>query len=176
MDKELERRGHKFVRYADDFMIYCKSRKAAERVEKSITKFVTTKLKLKVNVEKSAVSRPWLRKYLGFTFISMFGQTKIRIHRKTIERFKARVRELTNRNCGKSLDQVIKGLNQYLMGWWNYYPPDGSPVRVQVNQDLDYSPSAVLGLETMEKPKDQGPQSGKTWYCAQGRYALRKRS
>jgi RNA-directed DNA polymerase len=121
LDKELEKRGHKFVRYADDFRIYCKSLKAAERVNKSITKFVTMKLKLKVNEEKSAVSRPWLRKFLGFTFISMCGRTKIRIHRKTIERFKARVRELTNRNCGKSLDQVIKGLNQYLKGWWNYY-------------------------------------------------------
>ena len=121
LDKELEKRGHKFVRYADDFRIYCKSLKAAERVNKSITKFVTMKLKLKVNEEKSAVSRPWIRKFLGFTFISMCGRTKIRIHRKTIERFKARVRELTNRNCGKSLDQVIKGLNQYLKGWWNYY-------------------------------------------------------
>jgi RNA-directed DNA polymerase len=121
LDKELEKRGHKFVRYADDFRIYCKSLKATERVNKSITKFVTVKLKLKVNEEKSAVSRPWLRKFLGFTVISMCGQTKIRIHRKTIERFKARVRELTRRKCGKSLDQVIKELNQYLKGWWNYY-------------------------------------------------------
>ncbi|BBO83921.1 group II intron reverse transcriptase/maturase [Desulfosarcina ovata subsp. sediminis] len=121
LDKELEKRGHQFVRYADDFRIYCKSRKAAERVNKSITKFITAKLKLKVNEEKSAVSRPWLRKFLGFTFISMCGQTKIRIHRKTMSRFKERVRELTNRNKGKSLDQIIKELNQYLVGWWNYY-------------------------------------------------------
>jgi RNA-directed DNA polymerase len=121
LDKELESRSHKFVRYADDFRIYCKSKKAGERIEKSITKFVIDKLKLKVNEEKSAVSRPWLRKFLGFTFISMCGQTKIRIHRKAIARFKARVRELTKRKCGKSLDQVIKALNQYLIGWWNYY-------------------------------------------------------
>jgi group II intron reverse transcriptase/maturase len=121
LDKELENRGHKFVRYADDFRIYCKSQKAAERVDKSITKFITVKLKLKVNKEKSAVSRPWLRKFLGFTFISMCGQTKIRIHKKTISRFKDRVRELTNRNQGKSLSQIIKDLNQYLVGWWNYY-------------------------------------------------------
>ena len=121
LDKELEKRGHKFVRYADDFRIYCKSRKAAERVNKSIKKFITVKLKLKVNEEKSAVSRPWLRKFLGFTFISMCGQTKIRIHKKTISRFMDRVRELTDRNSGKSLDQIIKGLNQYLIGWWNYY-------------------------------------------------------
>ena len=121
LDKELEKRGHKFVRYADDFRIYCKSLKAAERVDRSIKRFIAVKLKLKVNEEKSAVSRPWLRKFLGFTFISMCGQTKIRIHRKTISRFKARVRELTDRNSGKSLDWIIKELNQYLIGWWNYY-------------------------------------------------------
>lgn len=121
LDKELEKRGHRFVRYADDFRIYCKSQKAAERVNKSITRFVTVKLKLKVNEEKSAVSRPWLRKFLGFTFISMCGQTKIRIHRKTLSRFKDRVRKLTNRNRGRSLYQTIKELNQYLIGWWNYY-------------------------------------------------------
>lgn len=121
LDKELEARGHKFVRYADDFRIYTKSLKAAERVKTSITKFLTVKLRLKVNEEKSAVSRPWLRKFLGFTFIHMCGQTKIRIHVKTIERFKQKIRELTSRNCGKSLDQVIKELNMYLRGWWNYF-------------------------------------------------------
>jgi len=121
LDKELEARGHKFVRYADDFMIYCKSREAAERVNKSITKFITVKLKLKVNEKKSAVSRPWLRKFLGFTFISMCGRTKIRIHAKSMERFKDKVRELTCRKRGKSLWQVIRDLNQYFRGWWNYF-------------------------------------------------------
>jgi len=121
LDKELETRGHCFVRYADDFVIYTKSRKAALRVKTSITGFITGKLKLKVNEEKSAVSRPWLRKYLGFTFISMYGKTKIRIHAKSIKRFKERVRELTNRNCGKSLYRIIEELNNYLRGWWNYY-------------------------------------------------------
>jgi RNA-directed DNA polymerase len=103
LDKELEARGLNFVRYADDFVIYVKSRKAAERVMESTTRFVTLKLRLKVNEEKSAVSRPWLRKYLGFTFISMCGQTKIRIHEKSIRRFKERIRELTDRNCGRSM-------------------------------------------------------------------------
>ncbi len=92
LDKELEARGHKFVRYADDFRIYCKSLKAAKRVKTSITRFLTVKLRLKVNEEKSAVSSPWLRKFLGFTFFHMYGQSKIRIHAKTIERFKQRVR------------------------------------------------------------------------------------
>ncbi len=121
LDKELEARGHKFVRYADDFRIYCKSLKAAERVKSSITRFLTARLRLKVNEDKSAVSRPWLRKFLGFTFFHMYGQSKIRIHAKTIERFKQRVRELTNRNCGKSLNQIVKELNMYLRGWWNYF-------------------------------------------------------
>ena len=77
LDKELEKRGHRFVRYADDLMIYCKSLKAAERVKESITRFLETKLKLKVNQDKSAVSRPWLRKFLGFTYLQMFGQSKV---------------------------------------------------------------------------------------------------
>ncbi len=121
LDKELEDRGLHYVRYADDFVVYCKSRKAAERIKANITKFITVKLKLKVNNEKSAVSRPWLRKFLGFTFICMCGMTKIRIHQKTIKRFKDRVRKLTDRNCGKSIQQVIEELNRYLRGWWNYY-------------------------------------------------------
>jgi group II intron reverse transcriptase/maturase len=121
LDKELEARGHKFVRYADDFRIYCKSLKAAERVKSSITRFLTVRLRLKVNEDKSAVSRPWLRKFLGFTFFHMYGQSKIRIHVKTIERFKQRVRQLTNRKGGKSLDQIVKELNMYLRGWWNYF-------------------------------------------------------
>ncbi len=121
LDKELERRGHKFVRYADDFMIYCKSQKAAERVKVSITEFLSTKLKLKVNQDKSAVSRPWLRKFLGFTYLHMYGQSKIRIHTKSHKRFKDKVRELTSRSCGKSLKQVIEKLNQYFIGWWGYF-------------------------------------------------------
>jgi RNA-directed DNA polymerase len=105
LNKELERRGHKFVRYADDFMIYCKIRKAAERVKRSITRFLTMTLKLKVNEDKSAVSRPWLRKFLGFTYFQMCGQSKIRIHAKTMKRLKDKVRELTRRSRGKSLRQ-----------------------------------------------------------------------
>lgn len=121
LDKELEKRGLNFVRYADDFLIYTGSRKAAERVKESITRFITGKLRLKVNEEKSAVSRPWLRRFLGFTFIHMCGMSKIRIHVESIRRFKGRVRELTNRNCGKSMRQIIERLNLYLRGWWNYY-------------------------------------------------------
>lgn len=121
LDKELEKRGHKFVRYADDFMIYCRSQKAAERVKRSITKYLNTKLKLKVNEDKSGVSRPWLCKFLGFTYFQMFGQSKVRIHVKSLKRFKDKVRDLTSRSRGKSLKQVIKDLNQYTTGWWGYF-------------------------------------------------------
>jgi hypothetical protein len=100
-------------------MIFCKSRKAAERVMQSITRFLT--VKLKVNQDKSAVSRPWLRKFLGFTYFQMCGQSKIRIHAKSMKRFKDKVRELTSRKRGKSLWQVIQELNQYFRGWWNYF-------------------------------------------------------
>lgn len=121
LDKELEKRGHKFVRYADDFMIYCKSQKAAERIKQSITKLLSEKLKLKVNEGKSAVSRPWLSKFLGFTYFQMCGQSKVRIHAKSLKRFKDKVRELTSRSRGKSLKQVIEELNQYVIGWWGYF-------------------------------------------------------
>lgn len=121
LDKELEERGHRFVRYADDFMIYCKSKRAAERVKQSITKFLSAKLKLLVNQDKSAVSRPWLRKFLGFTYFQMCGQSKVRIHTKSLKRFKDRIREVTSRSRGKSLKQVINELNQYFLGWWGYF-------------------------------------------------------
>jgi group II intron reverse transcriptase/maturase len=121
LDKELEKRGHRFVRYADDFMIYCKSRKAAERVKESITRFLETKLKLKVNHDKSGVSRPWLRKFLGFTYFQMCGQSKVRIHMKSLKRFKDKVRKVTSRSRGKSLKQVIEELNHYFIGWWGYF-------------------------------------------------------
>lgn len=121
LDKELERRGHRFVRYADDCVIYVRSYRAACRVKESISCFITKKLKLKVNEAKSAVSYPWWRKYLGFSFTSTRANPRIRIHSKSLKRFKQRVRELTRRNCGMSLYQVIQRLNTYTRGWWAYY-------------------------------------------------------
>jgi RNA-directed DNA polymerase len=121
LDKELERRGLRFVRYADDCVIYVRSYRAACRVKESISRFITKRLKLKVNEAKSAVSYPWWRKYLGFSFTSTRGNTRIRIHSKSIKRFKDRVRELTSRSGGRSIWQVIQKLNEYVRGWWNYY-------------------------------------------------------
>jgi RNA-directed DNA polymerase len=121
LDKELERRGLRFVRYADDCVIYVRSYRAACRVKESISRFITRRLKLKVNEAKSAVSYPWWRKYLGFSFTSTRGNTRIRIHSKSFKRFKDRVREITGRSRGRSLWQVIQELNEYIRGWWAYY-------------------------------------------------------
>jgi len=121
LDKEFEKRNLQSVRYADDFLVFVRSKKAATRVMRTITSFVTRKLKLKVNEEKSQITHPWWMCFLGFSFTSKRGDTRIRIHSKSIKRFKNRVRELTDRNCGKSIHQIVYDLNQYLRGWWNYY-------------------------------------------------------
>jgi RNA-directed DNA polymerase len=120
LDKELERRGLRFVRYADDCNIYVRSLRAGERVMQSIARFITGKLKLKVNESKSAVARPAERKFLGFSFTSG-NQPKRRIAPKSLLRFKKRVRELTKRNRGVSLDRIVEQLRLYLTGWRGYF-------------------------------------------------------
>ena len=120
LDRELERRGLNFVRYADDCNIYVRSRRAGERVMTSVTGFLTGKLKLKVNAQKSAVDRPWKRKFLGFSFTN-HHQPKRRIAPQSVQRFKARVRELTSRNQGRSMDRVVTELSRYLTGWLGYF-------------------------------------------------------
>ena len=96
LDKELEKRGLRFVRYADDCVIYVRSKRAAERVMKSVSRYITRKLRLKVNLDKSAVSHPWWRSYLGFSFTSRRDNPRIRIHSTSIKRMKERVRQLTS--------------------------------------------------------------------------------
>jgi RNA-directed DNA polymerase len=120
LDQELERRGHRFTRYADDCNIYVRSRRAGERVMRSVTRLLTTKLKLRVNSEKSAVARPWERKLLGFSFTS-HPQPKRRLAPKAVARFKERVRELTRRTRGISLAQMVHELAEYLRGWIGYF-------------------------------------------------------
>lgn len=121
LDKELEARGLSFVRYADDCNIYVRSKRAGLRTMKNITKFVEGKLKLKVNQQKSAVDRPWKRKFLGFSFTSEKQSPKIRIHKESIKRFKQRVRELTSRKHSIDMERRIERLNRYLVGWLGYY-------------------------------------------------------
>jgi len=118
LDRELERRGHSFCRYADDCNIYVKSKKAGERVMDSIVKFIETKLKLKVNRAKSGVRHCSEVKFLGYTIMSGGG---IRVADKTVERFKDKVRAITRRNRGVKFEQVIKELNTIIVGWRNYF-------------------------------------------------------
>jgi RNA-directed DNA polymerase len=119
-DRELERRGLRFARYADDSNIYVRSRRAGERVMESITRFITEKLKLKVNEQKSAVARPWERKFLGFSF-TWGKEPKRRIAPKAVLRFKEKVRELTCRTRGVSIERIAEELTRYLRGWLGYF-------------------------------------------------------
>jgi RNA-directed DNA polymerase len=120
LDRELERRGHRFVRYADDCNIYVRSPRAGERVMKGITSFITRKLKLKVNSDKSAVARPGERKFLGFSFT--WGRSiRRRLAPRAIQRFKQRVRELTRRTRGVKIETMAVQLTTYLRGWKNYF-------------------------------------------------------
>jgi RNA-directed DNA polymerase len=120
LDRELERRGHRFVRYADDSNIYVRSERAGQRVMESVKQFITKELKLKVNESKSAVAKPQERKFLGFSFTGG-KELKRKIAPKAIDRFKERVREITNRGRGRSMEQVMEELARYLKGWRGYF-------------------------------------------------------
>jgi RNA-directed DNA polymerase len=119
LDKELERRGHRFCRYADDCNVYVRSRRAGERVMASVSRFLTDKLRLKVNEAKSAVARPEERKFLGFSISN--GGSERRIAPQALAKFKARIREITRRTRGRSLPQIIEELKSYLIGWRSYF-------------------------------------------------------
>ena len=120
LDRELERRGHRFVRYADDCNIYVRSERSGQRVMDSITRFITQRLKLKVNDKKSAVARPQERKFLGFSFTD--GPViRRRIAPKAVERFKERIREITRQAKGVSLETTMAKLAPYMRGWRGYF-------------------------------------------------------
>jgi RNA-directed DNA polymerase len=131
LDKELERRGHKFARYADDFTILVKSKRAGERILNSISRYLERRLKLIVNSDKSRVVKTSESKFLGFTFRS----GRIQIHPKTLHRFKEQVRRLTNRNWGVSMRYQLFKTSQYLRGWINYF---GIANCYQLCMDLDH--------------------------------------
>jgi RNA-directed DNA polymerase len=120
LDRELERRGHRFVRYADDCNIYVRSARAGQRVMESVSRFITERLKLQVNQTKSAVAKPQRRKFLGFSF-TWDREPKRRIAPKALARFKQRVRELTGRTRGISLEARVAELRTYLRGWRSYF-------------------------------------------------------
>jgi len=120
LDRELEARGHRFVRYADDCNIYVDSERAGQRVMEGVSTFIERKLKLKVNRGKSAVDRPWKRKFLGFSFTAE-GKPRRRIAPESLKRVRARIRELTRRTRGVSLERMVADLAVYLRGWKGYF-------------------------------------------------------
>jgi len=126
LDKELEKRGHKFVRYADDCNIYVKSKRAGERTIASVQRFVEGTLRLKVNESKSAVDRPWNRKFLGFSF-SHHKEPKVRVSKTSLQRMKKKIREITSRKMPFPMEYRIKKLNQYLIGWCGYFALADTP-------------------------------------------------
>src|SRR6266853_1739022 len=120
LDRELEHRGHRFVRYADDCNIYVRSERAGQRVMESISRFITQKLKLKVNEAKSAVARPQERKFLGFSFTAG-PDIKRTIAPKSLDRFKQRIRDITRRAKGVSIKATMEELARYMLGWRGYF-------------------------------------------------------
>ena len=121
LDRELERRGHRFCRYADDCNIYVSSKRSGERVMASITHFLETRLRLKVNTVKSAVDRPWRRSFLGYSVSWHKRQVRLRVAPKSLKAFMAKLRPLLKRSRGQSLTTTIRNLNPVLRGWANYY-------------------------------------------------------
>jgi RNA-directed DNA polymerase len=120
LDKELERRDRRFSRYADDCNIYVRSKEAGERVMKTLTRFLWKRLRLKINQSKSAVDRPWERKFLGYT-MTWHRNPKLKVAPESIRRIKARIREIARRGRGQSLVEVIGKLKPLLRGWVNYF-------------------------------------------------------
>jgi len=121
LDKELERRGHRFARYADDCNIYVKSRRAGERVMKSVRRFLDGELSLRVNEHKSAVDRPGRLKFLGFSFYTRKGEVLIRVARQALNRCRDKLRQLTRRTRSGKLEEIIQNVNEYMMGWIGYF-------------------------------------------------------
>ena len=120
MDKALERRGHRFCRYADDVQIYVRSRRAGERVMGSLSEYLESSLRLTVNRRKSAVDRPWLRGYLGYS-LTRHKQSKLTLAKTSLTRMMQRVREILKRGRGRNIQRVIEGLRPVLRGWANYF-------------------------------------------------------
>ena len=120
LDKELERRGHRFCRYADDCNIYVKSKASGERVMESLVRFLARRLKLKVNLTKSAVARPWNRKFLGYSVTTHY-KPRLKAAPEAVKRLKAKLREILRRGRGRNIRRVIAEINKAILGWVNYF-------------------------------------------------------
>lgn len=188
VDKELERRGHRFVRYADDCNVYVPSKRAGERVMQVLRKLYA-KLRLRVNEEKSAVARVWDRKFLGYSFwVAPGKKVKCRVAPKALEELKHNVREITSRNGGRSLHQVCEQLGRYLRGWKEYFKLAETP---SIFADLDgwiHRRLRALQLKQWKRGRTayrelrkcglpdwlatMGAGHGRRWWCAAGNGAM----
>ena len=173
LDKELTRRGHRFVRYADDCMIFCKSRKSAERTLENITPFIEGKLFLKVNREKTCVSHISKVKYLGYSFYNYRGKCRFRVHPKSVTRMKNKIRALTNRSNGWGNEYRALKLTQFIRGWVNYFGmADMKALLAKTDEWLRHKIRAIYWKQwkkartKFKELKKLGVDKEKAWICA----------
>ena len=173
LDKELTRRGHRFVSYADDCMIFCKSRKSAERTLKNITPFIEGKLFLKVNREKTCVSHISKVKYLGYSFYNYRGKCRFRVHPKSVTKMKNKIRELTDRSNGWGNEYRALKLTQFIRGWVNYFGMADMKSMLKINDEwLRHRIRAIYWKQwkkvktKFKELKKLGVEEEKAWICA----------
>ena len=173
LDKELTHRGHRFVRYADDCMIFCKSRKSAERTLENIIPFIEGKLFLKVNRSKTSVEHISRVKYLGYSFYRYRGKCKFRVHPKSIVKMKNKIRELTNRSNGWGNEYRALKLTQYIRGWVNYFGMADMKNLLQTTDEWLRHKIRAIYWKQWKKVKTKykeliklGVENEKAWICA----------
>ena len=173
LDKELTHRGHRFVRYADDCMIFCKSRKSAERTLENIIPFIEGKLFLKVNRSKTSVDHISRVKYLGYSFYRYRGKCRFRVHPKSIVKMKNKIRELTNRSNGWGNEYRALKLTQYIRGWVNYFGMADMKKLLQTTDEWLRHKIRAIYWKQWKKVKTKykelkklGVENEKAWICA----------
>ena len=173
MDKELTRRGHRFVRYADDCMIFCKSRKSAERTLENILPYIEGKLFLKVNRTKTSVAHISKVKYLGYSFYRYKGKCRVRVHPKSVEKMKNKIRELTDRSNGWGNEYRALKLTQFIRGWVNYFGKADMKSLLRSNDEwLRHRIRAIYWKQwkkvktKFKELKKLGVEEEKAWICA----------
>ena len=173
LDKELTRRGHRFVRYADDCMIFCKSRKSAERTLNNIVPYIEEKLFLKVNRNKTCVAHISKVKYLGYSFYRYKGKCRLRVHPKSVTKMKNKIRELTDRSNGWGNEYRALKLTQFIRGWVNYFGMADMKSLLQSNDEwLRHRIRAIYWKQwkkvktKFKELKKLGVDKEKAWICA----------
>jgi group II intron reverse transcriptase/maturase len=173
LDKELARRGHRFVRYADDCMIFCKSKKSAERTLKSIVPYIEEKLFLKVNRTKTCVAHISKVKYLGYSFYRYKGKCRLRVHPKSVRKMKDKIRKLTNRSNGWGNEYRAIKLKQFIRGWVNYFRMADMKSLLRSNDEWLRHRIRAIYWKQWKKVKTRfrelkklGVEEEKAWICA----------